>query len=111
MGAHRWQREGNDFNGYTDDLATTPEGKDHETKDESKEHAELERLCIPAPMPVGSILLWSGATIHGACSNTSMDFIDRDDAIRRGLLLVYNLGWLKTEHNWHWSMPADVMAT
>jgi len=27
------------------------------------------------------------------------------------LLFIYNLGYLKPEHNFHWSMPHEVMMT
>lgn len=100
-GSHRWQREGNVSHGHTDDLNVA------QSEEKKVEDNSLESLCIPASMPVGSVLLWSGATVHGANCNTS----SREDDIRRGLLFIYNLGWLKTEHNFHWAMPADVMAT
>ena len=32
-----------------------------------------------------------------------------DQSSRSGLLFIYNLGWLRTEHNFHWAMPAAVL--
>jgi ectoine hydroxylase-related dioxygenase (phytanoyl-CoA dioxygenase family) len=92
--------------GYLDDLGA--ENQAHRATDPNaqREEDELEAQCIQATMDCGSVLLWSGATLHGASSH-SMDCKD----IRRGLLFIYNLGWLKSEHNFHYSMPPDVISS
>ena len=56
-------------------------------------------------MPVGSVLIWQGGTLHGAGANAT------PDDWRYGVVLNYNLGWLRQEENQHVSIPlADVLA-
>ena len=50
------------------------------------------RWCVQAEMTAGSCLLFSGGTIHAAAANHS-------EHTRRGLIIGYNLGWLKPENN------------
>lgn len=59
---------------------------------------------IPAEMSAGSVLIYSGSVLHGGGANTS-------DAIRRGVLLHYTLGWLRQEENQYLSCPPEVAAT
>jgi ectoine hydroxylase-related dioxygenase (phytanoyl-CoA dioxygenase family) len=55
---------------------------------------------IPAAMPPGSALLFLGSTLHGAGANIT-------DAVRRGLVVGYALGWLKPyENQWLAYPPA-----
>lgn len=62
-------------------------------------------LAVRAQMKAGSVALWLGNTLHGASSSTGT----RDTAQpREGLLFIYNQGWLKSEHNFHFSIPLDV---
>ena len=60
---------------------------------------------VRAEMPAGSVLYWLGGTLHGAGANaTPKDW-------RYGIILTYNLGWLRQEENQHVSIPlADVLA-
>ncbi len=57
-----------------------------------------EIVC--AEMPVGSVLFWTGGTLHGAGANVTAD------EWRYGVVLGYSLGWLRQEENQHLSMPA-----
>eukprot|EP00933_Yihiella_yeosuensis_P009059 TRINITY_DN114847_c0_g1_i1.p1 TRINITY_DN114847_c0_g1~~TRINITY_DN114847_c0_g1_i1.p1 ORF type:complete len:421 (+),score=57.66 TRINITY_DN114847_c0_g1_i1:115-1377(+) len=59
--------------------------------------AENERpeLTLQAEMPRGSVLLFTGATLHGGGRNSS-------DKPRKSLLSGYLLGWLRSEHRF-WS--------
>lgn len=54
---------------------------------------------VRAEMSAGSVLFWLGGTLHGAGANTT------DDDWRYGVVLTYNLGWLRQEENQHLSMP------
>ena len=58
-----------------------------------------------ASMPKGSALLWLGSTLHGAgtfaTSSTAQE--------RAGLLFIYNLGFLRSEHNFHNAIPPDII--
>ncbi len=59
---------------------------------------------VRAEMPAGSVLVWLGGTLHGAGANVTAD------AWRYGVVLTYNLGWLRQEENQHVSMPlADAL--
>ena len=54
--------------------------------------------AIPAEMTAGSILLWQGATWHGAGANTT-------DNPRIGLYTGYSLGWLRQEEMMYLALP------
>ncbi len=56
---------------------------------------------VPATMPAGSLLLYTGSLYHGAGAN-------RSDATRCGLNLTYAASWLRQEENQYLSVPADV---
>eukprot|EP01047_Picozoa_sp_COSAG01_P030595 COSAG01_NODE_2137_length_8329_cov_52.487242_13_plen_72_part_00 len=56
-------------------------------------------------MAAGSVLLWLGSTLHGAAATTGSSIIESS---RKGLLLIYNQGWLKSEHNFHFCIPLSV---
>ena len=68
--------------GEVDDLAA--EGAGHDGGVKQRDQLEkLESLCVPAIMSKGSVLLWSGATIHGAGAHSPCpdgDKFDRDGA-------------------------------
>jgi ectoine hydroxylase-related dioxygenase (phytanoyl-CoA dioxygenase family) len=62
--------------------------------------SEPDELPRPATMKPGSALLFLGSTLHGAGAN-------RTDAVRRGLVVGYSLGWLKPyENQWLAYPPA-----
>jgi ectoine hydroxylase-related dioxygenase (phytanoyl-CoA dioxygenase family) len=60
-----------------------------------------EFATVPAEMPAGSIVLYTGRTVHGGGANTS----DQD---RVGINVDYALGWLRQEENQYLSVPLDV---
>jgi ectoine hydroxylase-related dioxygenase (phytanoyl-CoA dioxygenase family) len=60
---------------------------------------------IPAEMSAGSVLLFSGKTIHGGGANHTAD------QWRHALHISYLLGWLRTEEAHAFSVPAVVAAT
>ena len=57
---------------------------------------------VPAEMPRGSVVLYSGRTVHGGGENTT-------DAVRTGINVDYVLGWLRQEENQYLSVPLDVV--
>jgi ectoine hydroxylase-related dioxygenase (phytanoyl-CoA dioxygenase family) len=59
---------------------------------------------VPAEMRAGSVLLFSGKTIHGGGANRT------SDEWRCALHLSYLLGWLRTEEAHALSVPTDVAA-
>ena len=56
---------------------------------------------VPAEMPTGSIVLYTGRTVHGGGANTSNE-------TRIGINIDYALGWLRQEENQYLSVPLDV---
>ncbi|HEX6237721.1 MAG TPA: phytanoyl-CoA dioxygenase family protein [Acidimicrobiales bacterium] len=58
---------------------------------------------LRATMPSGSVLLYTGATVHGGGANTS-------DETRIGVNVDYTLGWLRQEENQYLSVPREVAA-
>lgn len=59
-----------------------------------RRRAENERpeLALQALMPRGSVLLFTGGTLHGGGLNVTTD------QRRKGVLSGYEVGWLKSEH-------------
>ncbi len=58
---------------------------------------------IPAEMPRGSILVWTGSLWHGGGANTS-------DETRVGIAMNYCAGWIRQQENQQLGIPAEVMA-
>src|SRR4051812_581745 len=56
---------------------------------------------VPAEMPRGSIVLYTGRTVHGGGPNNS-------DADRTGVNVDYALGWLRQEENQYLSVPPEI---
>lgn len=56
---------------------------------------------VPAEMPAGSIVLYTGRTVHGGGANTTA-------SDRVGINIDYALGWLRQEENQYLSVPLDV---
>ncbi|MEK9589100.1 MAG: phytanoyl-CoA dioxygenase family protein, partial [Gammaproteobacteria bacterium] len=52
-----------------------------------------EHEVVRAEMVAGSVLFWLGGTLHGGGANTTAN------DWRYGLILTYNLGWLRQEEN------------
>ena len=65
--------------------------------------ADVHRT-VPATMPKGSVVLYSGRTIHGGGAN-------RSERIRHALNVDYVLGWLRQEENQYLSCPPEVART
>jgi ectoine hydroxylase-related dioxygenase (phytanoyl-CoA dioxygenase family) len=57
---------------------------------------------LPAEMPRGSVVLYTGRTVHGGGANVS-------DAPRTGVNVDYVLGWLRQEENQYLSVPIEVV--
>jgi ectoine hydroxylase-related dioxygenase (phytanoyl-CoA dioxygenase family) len=57
--------------------------------------------AVPAEMPRGSVVLYSGRTVHGGGEN-------RSDATRVGVNVDYVLGWLRQEENQYLACPPEV---
>ena len=59
---------------------------------------------VPATMPAGSVVLYTGSLYHGAGANRSND-------VRWGLNLTYALAWLRQEENQYLSVPQEIART
>ncbi|MGB0621440.1 MAG: phytanoyl-CoA dioxygenase family protein [Myxococcota bacterium] len=59
---------------------------------------------IPAEMPAGSVLLYSGSIVHGGGAN-------RAGVPRVGMSITYLLSWLRQEENQYLSCPPEVART
>ncbi len=57
-----------------------------------------------AEMEKGSVFLYTGSVYHGGGANQS-------DAVRMGLNITYNLGFLRQEENQYLSCPKEIAAT
>ncbi len=57
-----------------------------------------------AVMPRGSVVIYTGRTVHGGGANTST-------ASRTGINVDYVLGWLRQEENQYLSVPVEVVRT
>ena len=73
----------------------------HRWTDEAKPD---ESMTIAASMSPGSLLLWEGATYHGAGANHT-------DRMRAGALIGYNLGWLRQYENQYLAVPPELART
>jgi hypothetical protein len=63
-----------------------------------------EADTLPAEMPAGSLVFYTGSLYHGAGAN-------RSEAVRYGLNLTYALGWLRQEENQYLSVPPEIART
>jgi hypothetical protein len=63
-----------------------------------------ESDTLPAEMPAGSLVFYTGSLYHGAGAN-------RSEQVRYGLNLTYALGWLRQEENQYLSVPAEIART
>ena len=59
---------------------------------------------VPAEMPAGSVLFYTGKLYHGAGANCS-------NATRTGINITYAVSWVRQEENQYLSVPADVART
>jgi len=60
-----------------------------------------EADTVPAEMPAGSVLFYTGSLYHGAGANRSAE-------VRYGLNITYAVSWLRQEENQYLSVPADI---
>jgi ectoine hydroxylase-related dioxygenase (phytanoyl-CoA dioxygenase family) len=60
-----------------------------------------EADTIPAEMPAGSVLFYTGKLYHGGGAN-------RSQAVRRGINLTYAVSWLRQEENQYLSVPFEI---
>ncbi len=56
---------------------------------------------VAAEMTRGSVLVYSGSVYHGGGANNS-------DAVRRGINITYNLGFLRQEENQYLATPPEI---
>jgi hypothetical protein len=63
-----------------------------------------EDATLPAEMPAGSVLFYTGSLYHGAGAN-------RSDATRYGLNITYAVSWLRQEENQYLSVPPEIART
>ena len=92
-GSHKWPRVdvvyksgGPELHMKTGGSTPLPEG------------VEDGRDTVQAAMPKGSVVLWAGGTLHGASSHAprlTEGELPEGHGVRRGLLFIYNLGYLK----------------
>lgn len=68
--------------------------RDHDVSHYRPEHT------VPAEMPRGSVVVYSGRTVHGGGHNTT-------DSTRIGINVDYVLGWLRQEENQYLSVPIE----
>lgn len=68
---------------------------------DSKESCADVHRTVQATMPKGSVVLYSGRTIHGGGAN-------RSDRVRHALNVDYVLGWLRQEENQYLSCPPEI---
>jgi hypothetical protein len=57
--------------------------------------------ALPAVAPAGSVVLWLGGVLHGGGAN-------RADAVRRGVVMSYRLGWIAPSEKLLLSIPPEV---
>jgi hypothetical protein len=63
-----------------------------------------EHDTVPAVMPAGSVLFYTGSLYHGAGAN-------RSDGTRFGLNITYAVSWLRQEENQYLSVPVEIART
>ncbi|MGE0825903.1 MAG: phytanoyl-CoA dioxygenase family protein [Candidatus Binatia bacterium] len=66
-----------------------------------EERTPTPEETVPAAMPKGSVMLFTGAVTHGGGAN-------RSQHPRMGIEVGYNLGWLRQEENQYLAVPPDV---
>lgn len=62
--------------------------------DAAQQFLGAQRPVIPAVMPKGSVCLFTGNTLHAGGHN-------RSNETRKGMLVSYQLGWLRPEHRFY----------
>jgi ectoine hydroxylase-related dioxygenase (phytanoyl-CoA dioxygenase family) len=67
-------------------------------------HRWTQADTVPAEMPRGSVVLYTGRTVHGGGANVSGE-------TRTAVNVDYVLGWLRQEENQYLSVPIEVVRT
>ncbi|HZU62372.1 MAG TPA: phytanoyl-CoA dioxygenase family protein [Novosphingobium sp.] len=73
------------------------------SQDQKGRHYTYEE-SLPAEMPRGSALFYTGKVFHGAGAN-------RSDRVRQALNVTYAAGWLRQEENQYLTTPIEVART
>jgi ectoine hydroxylase-related dioxygenase (phytanoyl-CoA dioxygenase family) len=74
----------------------------HKVADDDKGLREWTQAeSVPAVMPKGSMVIYTGRLVHGAGAN-------RSQSVRRGLQFTHCCAWLRQEENQYLSVPLDV---
>jgi ectoine hydroxylase-related dioxygenase (phytanoyl-CoA dioxygenase family) len=63
-----------------------------------------EADTVGAAMRAGSVVLYTGSMYHGGGAN-------RSDAVRIGMNVDYNVGWLRQEENQYLAVPIEIART
>jgi ectoine hydroxylase-related dioxygenase (phytanoyl-CoA dioxygenase family) len=63
-----------------------------------------EDQTVPAEMPAGSVLFYTGKLYHGGGAN-------RSDGVRYGLNITYAVSWLRQEENQYLAVPPEIART
>jgi ectoine hydroxylase-related dioxygenase (phytanoyl-CoA dioxygenase family) len=85
--------------------AKSPNWKDGVYAEKSYPPGLHEELAVASTLAPGSALAMLGTTVHGAGANTSVD------VYRRGLVLQYCVGWIRTAHSNFLLYPPDIAKT
>lgn len=67
-----------------------------------RDRQATESETVQAEAPAGACLVWLGSLRHGGGANHT-------HADRRGIVMSYNLGWLKQGENPYLSIPIDIV--
>jgi ectoine hydroxylase-related dioxygenase (phytanoyl-CoA dioxygenase family) len=73
------------------------------SQDQKGRHYAYEE-SLPAQMPRGSALFYTGKVFHGAGAN-------RSDMVRQALNVTYAAGWLRQEENQYLTTPVEIART
>ena len=56
--------------------------------------------------------MWSGGTLHGASAHAPRQPGEAEGhdpaSVRRGVVMIFNLGYVRPEQNFHYAMPQEV---
>jgi ectoine hydroxylase-related dioxygenase (phytanoyl-CoA dioxygenase family) len=87
---------------YTEEMGATRvvPGSQYTGRDQTYTQAD----SLPAVMPRGSALFYTGKVYHGAGANLS-------DRIRRAINITYAVGWVRQEENQYLSTPLELART
>jgi ectoine hydroxylase-related dioxygenase (phytanoyl-CoA dioxygenase family) len=87
---------------YTEEMGATRVVPGSQYAGRDKTYTQGDSL--PAVMPRGSALFYTGKVFHGAGANLS-------DRIRRAINITYAVGWVRQEENQYLSCPIEIART